>query len=274
METQNDNHCSNALAEIEAGAAMLDGMLPDLVERIVEVDGGDPHLCRPTRWVPYPFDLVTRMYMAQCHQLARAPQGNRDLPVIASMQFALSWDRTIVHIEPTLAKAYQGRGMPADSAFSSLFKTPKQTYYVALQGVISSYAFDALWVFLDVHPENRQTHLRIHPTSFNDATPAVLTVPFLAVPEAATWEEAVDRGAWQDAQQLRQFTDVPPDQVARAKRIQSMAWEPVVALLVDLLTGDTARNLLELSGTALRSDARIANVVARTNGAGAVGFTY
>ena len=37
METQNDNHCSNALAEIEAGAAMLDGMLPDLVERIVEV---------------------------------------------------------------------------------------------------------------------------------------------------------------------------------------------------------------------------------------------
>lgn len=274
METSTLDHSGNALTEIQAGADMLAGMLPDLVERILRVDAHDEDLCRPTPWVPYPFDLVSRIYSAQLHMLHRVPEPGTEIAVVNSMQFALSWDRTILQVEPAVAALYRARGMAVESAFQELFKTTRQTYYVAVEGVVESYQFDALWVYRDRHPVDKSTHLRVCPTRIGDPTPAALTIPFLAIPEASTWEEAVERGAWLTAHYCAESNPhTRPDQIAHQNRLDSLRWEPLVALLTDLLTGPAADAFDYLSERAQRSDARIGTVRARCTGGGQVGYT-
>jgi hypothetical protein len=85
--------------------------------------------------------------------------------------------------------------------------------------------------------------------------------PLLAIPEDSNWEEAVDHFALQTAEMLSVHGNhKDPAAVANICRRQAMAWEPVVALLCDLLGRDKGESFDVAAAAVTRADTGLATV--------------
>lgn len=249
------------LADLRPGQALLEGMMPDLAARVaaVPMNPADKPV-QPTPEVPYPFDLVLRMCLAQ-----RLVRGQASEPIqvllVQSAQLGLSWDRVVLRVHPDLAQAYRFRAVGSAAAFEHLFRTPRQTYYVAHEGRIGPVRFRGLWVVRDIDTASREVVLNVYPVPVDAAAGDLSyldTAPALTVPRAASWDEAVAKASIITAHIHREQLGVQ-DSATVMQRSRGVLgeWEPIVALIADMLDTEGAVVVDDLSSRVLRDDAGV-----------------
>ena len=261
------SHLTHLASELAPGLRMLEGIRPNLVPLLVRpamIEKGDMN---PVPGVPFPSNLVYRMLLVQRQEgLLRheMPEGLPDEAIATSMFYSLTWNKVILSTTDSVTKDYRLRGLAPGAPFASLFETSLQTYYLALAGEVDGFKFEGLWVFRDIFDFTGQVHLRIQPVILDPKTGRPTedrNHPSLGVPKADTWEEVVERGAYEIARHVR-ASGTPRDfaTLVNLTRRQAMTWEPIIALLCDVLGEDKGEAFDKAAAAAPRSDAGIATL--------------
>jgi len=229
------SHVAAVLQELAPGKRFLLAARPD-VESLARVHGH----CTDTDLVPYPQALV--MHMQRMHRAARRRPGRGiDLGECRSIQRQLTWNRLIATVSGPLAAAYRERTLATGAPFYRMAEPRHQAYYFAHRTQVQGLPVEGYWVGRDLNPHTGEPLLCLHPVVDRPGlgVPASLrpgpAPQALQIPLLRTWEASVEAGAWEEA------GSAPAGEAFRAavlhyRRLVS-AWEPVVALVFDTLTG-------------------------------------
>jgi hypothetical protein len=234
--TRRDNfsHVAAVLEDLAPGKRFLLLARPD-----VEALAGAHGRCTDTDLVPYPLALV--MHMQRAHRAARRHPGHGiDLAECLSIQRQLTWNRLIAAVSGPLAAAYRLRSMPASVPFLRMVDLRHQTYYFAHRTELQGRPIEGYWVGRDLNPRTGEPVLMLQAVVAADAGSggerrrnARHEDPF-TVPILRTWEASVDAGAWEHASGCE---GVSRQATVLHYKAGAAAWEPVVALVFDSLTG-------------------------------------
>ncbi len=241
--------------DLQAGLRFIAQARSDLAQR---ARPGSQQAMHPA--VPYPFALVMGMQRAHLASLGR-PDELVDLATSTSIQYALTWNRVIHIVSGRLAAAYRGRAMRREAVLSRLLDTPSQTCYFAHRALIGSVALQGYWVSRDLHAGTDEPLLVIQPVVFDRVSGRRRrgrVSGFVAIPLREAWDTAVDAAAWENA---RAFGGLKAGALVQQFRQALLAWEPVVALTHDALTGRGGESCAQAVRQASSNDLGLRTVV-------------
>ena len=233
--TQSDtfSHVAAVMDDLVPGKRFLLAARPN-VESLARSQGHNID----TELVPYPLSLVLGMQRA--HLAAqRLPTHDIDLSESLSIQYQLTWNRVIATVSGPLAASYRLRTLPTSAPFFRMTEPRYQSYYFAHQVRVQGRAIEGYWVSRDLHPRTGDTLLVIQPVAIDPGTRARqrgASLSFFSVPILRTWEASVESAARENAVAFGDDA-AAAFQAALQYKHRANAWEPIVALVFDALTG-------------------------------------
>lgn len=194
--------------------------------------------------------------------------------VLASLQFQLGWDWTLIAVAPELSQSFSDRALVDPKDFQSLFELPFDSYYLALGGSAAAgqWPCDGLLVTRD-HCAGEGLYLGLVPVRLEAASDPTEAVPAMWLPQASSWDEAA---ALQAARSLALLKGTMPEHELAAHlaptRRAIAAWEPLVALVHAVLVGADGKGHAWTAQGLPRADTGVATRYVEASACGSLRF--
>lgn len=248
MQAHASNSFSHVAVTLEAlaeGRRFLLAARPDL-DSVAWRRRGLPH----AELVPCPAMLVADMQRVHrsCHQAAHLEV---DTAETSAIQRQLTWNRVIATVSGPLDAAYRGRVFAPSALFMRLNEPRHQTYYFAHRTEVLGHPIEGYWASRDLregHPrpwwrlEPVEARAVLRPSQVHSAALATFSVPILD-----TWSASVRAGSrrvWDSPHPaVVSCPDTLPSVESSGETAEqhyhrlAAAWEPIMVLVLDALTG-------------------------------------